>query len=60
MLEAGAAGTPIFSPVQLQKKTAANTDIEYRYSTTNTPATGQIEFFTEWFPVSNDGFLLAL
>lgn len=57
--ESATAGIPLHAGFQVVKKTAANTDIEYRYTTTNTPATGQIEFFCEWIPISSDGALVA-
>jgi hypothetical protein len=47
--------TMYFSPFVAMKKTAATTDIEYVYSTTNSPTTGVIQFFCQWLPVSQDG-----
>lgn len=47
--------TIYFSPFVAVKKTAAVTDIEYTYSTTDTPTTGVIQFFVLWIPVSADG-----
>jgi len=46
--------TPFFSPFVMMKKTAANTDIEYTYTTTNTPTSGVIQFFVRWLPLSTD------
>lgn len=36
------------------KKSGANTDIEYIYSTTDTPTSGAIQFFLDWVPLSAD------
>lgn len=47
--------TMIFSPFIAMKKTAATTDIEYQYATTDTPTSGVIQFFAMWYPVSVDG-----
>src|SRR3989304_2923161 len=57
--EAATAGVAIFSPVILVKKTAATTQIEYRYATTQTPTTGAIRFFASYYPLSSDGLLQA-
>lgn len=46
--------TPYFSPFVVVKKTAANTDIEFTYTTTNTPTTGVIQHFLHWLPKSAD------
>jgi len=46
-----------FSPFVLIKKTAANTDIEFRYTTTDNPSTGAMRFFIEYQPMSFDGLL---
>lgn len=48
------------SPVIITKKTAALTQIEYRYATTNTPATGKIRFYAAYFPLSTDGALIPV
>lgn len=48
------------SPFRIVKKTAATTNIEYRYTTTNTPATGAIQFFCRYRPISSDGTLTPL
>lgn len=41
-------------------KNGANTYIEYTYSTTNTPTSGQIDFFVEWEPLSSSGTIYAV
>ncbi len=46
--------TTFFSPFTVVKKTAANTDIEFSYSTTDAPTTGAIKFFLRWLPLSAD------
>lgn len=47
--------TVYFSPFVAMKKTAATTDIEYVYTTTDTPTSGVIQFFVQWYPISADG-----
>jgi hypothetical protein len=46
--------TEYFSPFVFVKKTGATTDVEYVYSTTDTPTSGTIQFFLRWLPVSVD------
>lgn len=58
--ESTAAVSPDFSPVILTKKTAATTNIEYTYTTTNTPTTGVIKHYVEYRPLSDDGAIVAL
>jgi len=57
--EGSAQGGKPMTPIILVKKTAATTDIEYRYSTTNAPTTGVIEHTALWMPLSEDGNLVA-
>lgn len=52
--------TTYFSPFVATKKTAAETDIEFVYSTTDAPTSGVIQFFTIWLPISADGKVTAL
>lgn len=52
--------TTFFSPFVAMKKTAAETDIEFVYTTTDTPTTGVIQFFAVWLPVSANGAVTAL
>jgi hypothetical protein len=49
--------TTYFSPFVVMKKTGATTDIEYTYSTTDSPTTGAIQFFCRFLPLSADGTL---
>lgn len=46
--------TTYFSPFVAVKKTAAVTDIEFVYTSSNTPTTGVISFFARWLPISAD------
>lgn len=46
--------TTYFSPFVMVKKTAANTDIEYSYATTDAPTTGALQHFIRWLPLSAD------
>lgn len=42
------------------KKPGANTDIEFVYTTTNTPTSGAIQFFVEYEPLSADGSIATV
>lgn len=42
------------------KKSAANTDIEYTYTTVDNPTTGVIKFYCVWLPLSDDGAVAGL
>ena len=57
--ETATAGIPVFSPVVIVKKTAATTDIEYRYITNNT-SLGAITFYCGFTPLSEDGNLAVI
>jgi hypothetical protein len=47
--------TLLHSPFALTQKTGGiNSDIEFVYTTTNAPATGAIQFFMRWLPLSSD------
>lgn len=52
--------TTYFSPFVATKKTAAATNIEFTYTTTDAPTSGVIQFFAVWLPVSADGQVTAL
>lgn len=52
--------TTYFSPFVATKKTAAATNIEFTYTTTDTPTSGVIQFFAVWMPVSQDGAIALL
>lgn len=58
ILEPTTLQTMIFSPIILVKKTAALTQIEYRYITNNT-SLGAIKFYCGFIPLSDDGDLSA-
>lgn len=51
--------TFVFSPFVVMKKTAANTDIEYGYATTDTPTSGALQHFLVWLPISQDAAVVA-
>lgn len=51
--------TTYFSPFVVLKKTAATTDIEFNYTTTDTPTSGVIQFYARWLPISADANLIA-
>lgn len=52
--------TTYFSPFVVTKKTAAATNIEFVYSTTDTPTSGAIQFFVVWMPISQDAAVTPL
>ncbi len=52
--EGATAGIPLLSPFTVTKKNGANTDIEFQYTTADTPTSGVIQFFLEWIPRSAD------
>lgn len=60
LAEPTASELPIYSEFQVIKKNGANTDIEFVYSTTNTPASGAIQFFVEWQAISADAAVTVL
>jgi len=50
-----------FMPFVLVQKTAGvNSDIEFTYTTTNTPTSGVIKHYLRWIPLSDDGNVTAL
>lgn len=51
--------TTYFSPFLIMKKTGANTDIEYTYTTTDTPTTGVINHYLRWLPLSTDAAVIV-
>lgn len=58
--EQGATGADFFSPFTISKKATASTDIEFVYTTTNTPTSGVIQHIVEWQPLSSDGNLVVI
>ena len=46
--------TTYFSPFVFLKKTAATTDIEYVYATTDQPTSGAMQVFLQWLPLTAD------
>lgn len=58
--EAGTVNQPFFQEFEVQAKPGANTDIEYRYTTTDAPTSGVIQFFIEYAPLSADGLVTAV
>lgn len=45
--------TPYFSPFVAVQKSGATTDIEFVYSTTDTPTSGVINFYVQYIPVGS-------
>ena len=52
--------TLYFSPFVLTAKTGALTQVEYVYTTSDTPTTGAMNFYLQWLPVSSDGRVTPL
>ena len=52
--DAQAVGADVFTPFEITKKTGATTTIDYRYTTTDAPSTGAIQWFLVWQPLSAD------
>lgn len=52
--------TPYFSPFAVMKKTGATTDIEFVYTTTDTPTSGVIQHFLRWLPLSADANVIVI
>lgn len=44
----------------VQAKNGANTDIEYVYTTTDSPTSGVIEFRCDWTPLSSGALVVAI
>lgn len=55
LVEPAALETFYFTPFIAVKKTAALTQIEYRYATNQSPTTGAIQFFCRFLPLTIDG-----
>lgn len=51
--------TTYFSPFVVMKKTGAVTNIEFVYTTSDTPTSGAIRFFLRWLPLSTDAAVVA-
>lgn len=54
------ASLETFSTLILTKKTAAATNIEYVYATTETPTSGVLQHFFGWYPISADANVTVL
>lgn len=52
--------TPYFSPFTVTALPTATTNIEFTYSTTDTPTSGQIQFFLRWLPITTNSNVLSL
>lgn len=55
--EPASAGQELLSPFIVVKKTGAVTTIDYRYTSSDTPTSGAIEWHALWEPLSSDGAL---
>lgn len=52
--------TTYYSPFLAVAKDAVTTNIEFVYTTTNTPTTGAIAFYLRWLPLSDSAAVIAL
>lgn len=52
--------TTYFSPFVVVAKNAVTTNIEFVYTTTNTPTSGVIDFYLRWLPLSATANVTAL
>lgn len=52
--------TSYFSPFVATAKNGATTQIEFTYTTTETPTSGAITFYLGWTPLSADGAVTAV
>lgn len=50
--DATTAGNAVYTPFNLTKKTGAVTTLDFRYTSTNTPASGAIRWNALWIPIS--------
>lgn len=56
-----ATAPDVFMPFSIVQKTGGvNTDIEFVYTTTNTPTSGVLQHVVVWEPLSSDGMLTVL
>lgn len=57
--ESATANTPFFQNFVIQSNPAATSNVEFVYSTTNTPTSGAITFYIRWAPLAtaNNGVL---
>jgi len=51
--------TTYYSPFVVMNKTAANTDIEYQYATTDAPTSGALTHYLVWLPASQNAQVVA-
>lgn len=56
--DAPSAIEDVFTSFIIQKKAAATTTIDYRYTTTDTPSSGAIQFVMVWEPLSADASVI--
>lgn len=57
---AATANDLLFTPCIITAKLNTPTTIEFRYSTTNAPTTGVIQFFAEYLNISDNGTLTTV
>lgn len=59
--DGGGKDLPYYQEFRITQKTGGvATNIEYVYSTTNTPTSGAIKFYCTYIPLSDDGAVIAL
>lgn len=55
-----ATAPDVYMPFTITQKNGANSDIEFVYSTTNTPTSGAITFYAVYLPLTPDSTLVAV
>ena len=58
--ESATAGANYFQDFIVTANSLATSNIEFVYTTTDTPTTGTIKFYIRWIPLSTDANVLAL
>ena len=58
--EGTSVGLPHFIGVEVMAKAGVTTNIEYRFTTTDSPCSGAIKFYCGFISITEDGNLIAL
>lgn len=58
--EGTSVGLPHFIGVEIQAKSSAETDIEFRFTSTDNPCSGAITFYCYFLPITDNGNVTAL
>lgn len=60
ILESATVNQQVFTPVMITAKVGALTQIEFKYTTTDTPTTGVMDFYCAYIPISDDANIVAV